>query len=97
MPVQAHAKLMARTMVTEQDAIAAISLAEASVHAEYSLLGGQDALRSAGSADPDDDYAQLEAHILDVMHAGSQGDQEGHAMGGYICQGDEEEGDWGSE
>ena len=70
--MQAHARLMARHQATLQDAIIAISIAEASVHDDYSLLGGQDALRTDWPEDPDSDYARLEAHILDVMQAGSQ-------------------------
>lgn len=63
--MQAHAKLMARHSVMQQDAIVAISIAEASVHAEYSLLGGQDALRTEWLRDAE--YERLEAHVLDLM------------------------------
>ena len=74
--LQAHAKLMAREHVTQQDAIVAVTILEASMHEEYSILGGQDALRTDWPHDADAEYSELEAHVFDMMQAASQ-DAEG--------------------
>lgn len=64
---QGHAKLMARHVATVPDIIFAIVLLESSTFT--SSIGGQrfPTVRSFFSADPDADYPQLEAMILDYL------------------------------
>ena len=69
MHMQAHARLMAREEVTQQDAIIAVYLIEASVMDQCSVLGAQDARHASFAADPDADYQDLESHLLGQMSA----------------------------
>lgn len=64
---QGHAKLMARHVATVPDIIFAIVLLESSTFT--SAIGGQrfPTVRSFFSADPDADYPQLEAMILEYL------------------------------
>ena len=66
---QAHARLMARKEVTQQDAVIAVYLIEASVMDQCSVLGAQDARHASFVADPDADYQDLESHLLGQMSA----------------------------
>ena len=67
--VQAHSILMAREEVTQQDAIIAVYMIEASVMDQCSVLGAQDARHAQFVANPDADYIGLEGHLLSQMSA----------------------------
>ena len=58
---------MVRSEVSQQDAIVAVYLIEASVMDQGSVLGAQDARHAAFVDDPDAEYGALEAHLLGLM------------------------------
>ena len=66
MSAQAHARLMARSVVDRQDAIVAVSLLEA-CDSTAELFCTKDTLHSSVPANPDAEYASLEAQILAAL------------------------------
>ena len=70
---QAHAKLMARDTVTEQDAIVAVSLAEAASKVLGS--GVQFTVGAEFCSDPDAAYSEESQYLLDaIRHLHSESD-----------------------
>lgn len=63
---QAHARLMARSVVGRQDAIVAVSMLEA-CEATTELFCTMNSLHSGMPADPDTEYATLEARMLAAL------------------------------
>jgi len=66
---QAHARLLARQVVTRQDAVVAVMLAEESLLTS-AVLGERMDLRAADfPADPDAEHAEREARLLDALRS----------------------------
>ncbi|KAK9824018.1 hypothetical protein WJX72_006994 [[Myrmecia] bisecta] len=68
---QAHARLTARHVVTLQDAVVAVLVAEASMHTS-AILGPQNVLHSAFAEDPDAEYAEQERQVLAALRPPEQ-------------------------
>ncbi|KAJ1987168.1 DNA helicase mcm9 [Dimargaris cristalligena] len=66
---QAHARLMARTRVTVQDAVVVILLMEASMQGS-SIMVGESLLHAVFPANPDEDYYQQEQAVLTKLGLG---------------------------
>jgi hypothetical protein len=73
-PAQAHARLMARSTVMQQDAVVAVSLVEASSTAA-GVLCCASSLHSDFPDDPDAEYLRMDARILAALSA-HEGDME---------------------
>ena len=65
---QAHARLMARGTVTQQDAAVAVMLLEACSTAQGARLAGSH-LHSGFPADPDAEHLEAEARLLAALNA----------------------------
>ncbi|KAG0282923.1 DNA helicase mcm9 [Linnemannia gamsii] len=64
---QAHARLMARDLVTVQDAVVVISLMEATAHGGAAALGGINPLHASFPKSAEDEYWRQEAAMLDRL------------------------------
>ena len=96
---QAHARLMARDVVVAQDAVAVVSLMEASMKTSL-VLGVQNVTQSVAPADPDAEAAKTEGMLLRALGLGGDDDEVGGGPRGEAAEDDfeaeeeeEEEGD----
>ncbi|KAK3821929.1 MAG: MCM2/3/5 family-domain-containing protein, partial [Linnemannia gamsii] len=64
---QAHARLMARNLVTVQDAVVVISLMEATAQGGAAALGGINPLHASFPKSAEDEYWRQEASMLDRL------------------------------
>ncbi|KAF9130647.1 DNA helicase mcm9 [Mortierella sp. 14UC] len=64
---QAHARLMARDLVTVQDAVVVISLMEATAQGGAAVLGGINPLHASFPRSAEDEYWRQEASMLDRL------------------------------
>lgn len=64
---QAHARLMARNLVTVQDAVVVISLMEATAHGGAAALGGINPLHASFPKSAEDEYWRQESAMLDRL------------------------------